>query len=185
VHLKKNNVSKGSVEELLERYNRQYNILVYSFGLLVVFYFVGSLVINKQLENKINIANVSIETTNDRIKQVQSYNSKFNEQIEDYERLIKNIEDLNNANSEDKRYRNTIPNLLNNIMVVIPKGVELTSIENTSGTHIVITAKSPNSEQVAFFKTKLKTEEILRNVVSDTGTMQNGNLTVTIEGELP
>ena len=35
------------------------------------------------------------------------------------------------------------------------------------------------------FKTKLKTEEILENVVSDTGSLSGGYINITIEGELP
>ena len=135
--------------------------------------------------NKINQAETSIDNTNDKISKVQEYNDKFNSLISKYEGLIKNIEDSNDANSENKRFRNAIPNLLNNIMVVIPKEVQLTSIENTSDTHIVIKAKSARYEQIAYFKTKLKTEGILKNVVSDTGTAQGGYLSVTIEGELP
>ena len=49
----------------------------------------------------------------------------------------------------------------------------------------VIKAKSKYYEQIAYFKTKLKTEEILENVVSDTGSASGGYLSVTIEGELP
>ena len=70
-------------------------------------------------------------------------------------------------------------------MVVIPKSVQLTSIENTTDTHIVIKATSNRSEQIAYFKTKLKVDGILENVVSDTGIMKGGNISVTIEGELP
>lgn len=179
------NISNNSIDNLLSKFENQYNVILYTFILLTIFYFTGSFVINKQMENKIEIANKSIETTNNEIDEIKTYNTKFNSEITEYERLITNIENLNNANSEDKRYRNTIPNLLNNIMAVIPKSVQLTSIQNTTGTHIVINATSPKYEQVAFFKTKLKTEGILKNVVSDTGTMQGGTLTVTIEGELP
>ena len=102
-----------------------------------------------------------------------------------FNNLINNIQNMNDANSEDKRYKNTIPNLLNNIMAIIPKNVQLTSIENTSNSHIVIVAKTTKYEQAAFFKAKLKTEKILKDVVSDSGTIQSGYLTVTIEGELP
>ena len=70
-------------------------------------------------------------------------------------------------------------------MAIIPKEVQLTSIENTANTHITIKAKSPKYEQIAFFKTKIKTEGVLKDVVSDTGTMQSGYINVTIEGELP
>ena len=145
----------------------------------------GAIFINKQLETKIFQANSSISQTNSRIAQVEQYNTQFNSQITEYQRLIRNIENINDANSEDKRYRNTIPNLLNNIMAVIPKSVQLTSIENTSDTHIVIKAQSPKSEQIAYFKKKLDAEEILKEVVSDTGVLQGGSLSVTIEGELP
>lgn len=178
-------INNKSIDDFLGKFHRQYDIAFYTFTLLFVFYIMGSFIINKQLENKILLANNSIADTNQRIEQIKTYNNKFNEQISEYQRLITNIENINDANSEDKRYRNTIPNLLNNIMAVIPKSVQLISIENTTETHIVIKAKSPKPEQIAFFKTKLKTEGILKEVVSNTGTMQGGYLTVTIEGELP
>lgn len=179
------NISSKNIEDFLNKFSRQYNIVFYTSILLTIFYFMSSFIINKQLENKIAIANTSIENTNKRIGQVKEYNNKFNDQIDEYQKLITNIENINDANLEDKRYRNTIPNLLNNLMAIIPKSVQLTSIENTTNTHIVINARSPKYEQVAFFKTKLKTDGILKNVVSNTGTMQGGYLTVTIEGELP
>lgn len=179
------NVTGKNIDDFLNKFNRQYNIVFCTFTLLVIFYFIGSFIINNQLENKITLAENSIENTNGRIEQVKQYNNKFNSQISEYQRLITNIENINDANSEDKRYRNTIPNLLNNIMAVIPKSVQLTSIENTTDTHIVISAKSKIYGQIAIFKTKLKTEGILKEVVSNTGTMQGGYLTVTIEGELP
>lgn len=174
-----------SVSGFFDRFNRQIDMISMTFILMVVFYFTGVLIINNQMENKIADANASIEDTNAKIEQIQEYNGKFNSQISKYETLISNIQDLNDANSEDKRYRNTIPNLLNNIMAVIPRGVQLISIENTTGAHIVISAKSLSYEEVAYFKAKLKTEDILDNVVSDTGTLIDGYLNVTIEGELP
>lgn len=173
------------VGDFLGKFNRQFDMLSITCILITIVYFAGVLAINKQYDNKIEEANTSIEDTNKRIAEIQEYNKKFDSQISTYEVLIKNIQDLNDANSEDKRYRNTIPNLLNNIMAVIPKTVQLTSIENTSNTHIVISAKSKYFEQIAYFKTKLDTEGILENVVSDTGKSQNGYLIVTIEGELP
>lgn len=181
------NVSAANqnISNFLNKYSRQYSVMLYTTSLIVIFYLIGSFVINKQIENRIVLAETSIQNTNDRMTEVISYNTKFNQQITNYERLIRNIENINDANSADKRYRNTIPNLLNNIMAVIPKSVQLISIENTTDTHIKISARSPKYEQVAFFKTKLKTEGILKKVVSDTGTMQGGTLTVTIEGELP
>lgn len=174
-----------SVGNIFGKFNRQLDMLSITFIMLALFYLVGTFVVNNQLEGKIADTETSILETNARIEQIQDYNKRFNSQIDRYQTLIKNIKDLNDANSEDKRYRNTIPNLLNNIMVVIPKGVQLISIENTSDTHIVINARSTSYEEIAFFKAKLKTEGILENVVSDTGTLQGDYLYVTIEGELP
>ena len=182
---KKFNISTTALTNFIDKFNTQFYIGVFTFSLIVIVYLTGIFLMNKQLDSKINLADKSISDTNARISEVSNYNSKFNEQITNYSRLIRNIENVNNANSEDKRFRNTIPNLLNNIMAVIPKGVQLSSIENTSDTHIVIVARSDHSEQIAFFKTNLDKEKVLLKVVSDTGTMQGGSLTVRIEGELP
>ena len=174
-----------TIGDAIGKFGKQYNIVCVSALMFTVVYIIASTLINTQMNNKTNQAEISITNTNDRISQIEEYNNKFNSLISKYEGLIKNIEDSSDANSEDKRFRNAIPNLLNNIMVVIPKEVQLTSIENTSDTHIVIKARSSKYEQIAYFKTKLKTEGILDNVVSDTGTAQGGYLSVTIEGELP
>ena len=173
------------ITNLLSKFSRQYNIVTYTFGLGLIVYIIGSTILTRQLDDKIRIANDSINNTKSEIRQIDLYTSEFNEKTNRYKTLIGNIENINNENSEDKRYRKTIPTLLNNIMTVIPKNVQLSSIENTSGTHVVINAKSAQYEQIAFFKTKLKTESILKNVVSDTGRMEGGYLSVTIEGELP
>lgn len=182
--IKSNDLTKN-ITDLLTKFNKQYNIVGTTFLTAFVIYIIGSCLINAQLNNKITQAEKSISNTQSRIQQIQDYNKKFNSLAAKYERLISNIEDINNANSEDKRYKNAIPNLLNNIMTVIPTNVQLTSIDNTTDTHVVITAKSKYYEEIAYFKTKLKTEEILENVVSDTGSASGGYLSVTIEGELP
>lgn len=163
----------------------QLNIVSTTFIMLVILYIAGTIVIDNQIKNKVALTETSISNTNEKIEQVQEYNQKFNSEISKYDALISNIQNLNDTNSENKRYRNTIPNLLNNIMTVIPRGVQLISIENTVDTHIVINAKSTSYEEIAYFKAKLKTEKILNNVVSDTGTLTDNYLNVTIEGELP
>lgn len=185
VSIKNNNISFQGLDSFLSKYSRQYNVGTTTFVFITLIYFIGMFVINNQLQRKIELTDNSIQETNSRIKKVAEYTEKFNDQTTNYEALIRKIESINDSNSEDKRYRNTIPHLLNRIMVVIPKSVQLTSIENTTDTHIVIKATSNRSEQIAYFKTKLKVDGILENVVSDTGIMKGGNISVTIEGELP
>ena len=174
-----------NISEFLEKFSKQYNFICTTTTMLLVLYIVGSCLLNNQLNSKITETENSISNTQKRIAQVEEYNQKFVSLKGRYETLIRNIENMNNSNSEDKRYKKAIPNLLNNIMTVIPTNVQLTSIENTSDTHVVIKAKSKHYEELAYFKTKLKVEKILENVVSDTGSASGGYLSVTIEGELP
>lgn len=70
-------------------------------------------------------------------------------------------------------------------MSSIPKNVQLTSIANTSGTHIVIKAQSAKYEQLGMFKAQLIVDNVLLNVKSDSSIKQDGLVKVTIEGELP
>ena len=174
-----------SISNFLEKFNRQYSIICTTSLMLLVLYITGSYLFNDQLKTKIAQTETSISNTQKIIEGIKKHDQKFVELRSKYETLINNIENINNSNSEDKRYKKAIPNLLNNIMIVIPTNVQLVSIENTSDTHIVIKAKSKHYEEIAYFKTKLKVEEILKNVVSDTGSASGGYLSVTIEGELP
>ena len=63
--------------------------------------------------------------------------------------------------------------------------MQLTSVKNTTDKHIVITAQSSDYQQIGYFKGMLKVDEILTNVVSDSGIKQDGLVKVTIEGDLP
>ena len=99
--------------------------------------------------------------------------------------MIQNLEEANNQLSERNRTRNAIPNLLNQIMSIIPASVQLTSIENTSDTHIVIDAQSNKYEQLGYLVAKIKTDVILTNVISTAGQKDNNVVTIRIEGDLP
>ena len=83
--------------------------------------------------------------------------------------------------------KNVIPLLLTRIMNVIPDGVTLTSIENTTGSHIVINAQSADYDLLGFFKGSLIVDGILSpsTVISTSGVKQNGIVKIVIEGDLP
>ena len=72
-------------------------------------------------------------------------------------------------------------------MNVIPKGVTLTSIENTTDSHIVINCQSKDYDLLGFFKGSLIVDGILSpsTVTSSSGVKQNGIITVRIEGDMP
>ena len=152
---------------------------------LLVSYIIISIIINIMYNNKNNEAQQAISDTNSKIAEVNEYNTKLNNRITKYKNMVSAIEEKNNKIAENKRYKNLIPNLMNNIMAVIPKEVQLLSMENTNDTHMVITCQSKKYEQLAYFKTKVKNEGILNEVVSDTGVASGSIIKVTIEGELP
>ena len=114
------------------------------------------------LENKKKEAEEAVQDTNTKISTVNGYNTKLNSRITEYKNMVTAIEEKNNKLAENKRYKNLIPNFMNNIMAVIPKEVQLTSMSNTNATHIVLEAKSEKYEQLAYFKTKIKNEGIYR-----------------------
>ena len=72
-------------------------------------------------------------------------------------------------------------------MYAIPKGVQITAIENTSGKHIIIQAQSEKYEQLAYFKALLKSKGVLTpsSVVSSEATKEGNIVKIVIEGELP
>lgn len=101
--------------------------------------------------------------------------------------MTKRLTDLNTSIEEKRKVKNAIPTLLNQIMFSIPKGVQITSIENTSGTKIIINAQANTYDQLGYLKASIKNYNILINVVSDSGqkTSQDGPIKTTIEGDLP
>lgn len=163
------------------------NLLRGASGLLIliIIYTAFSSLLNNQISKKQQEAENSINDTKEQIALANQDNEKIKTKINEYTTLIKNIEEENNKQSERNRTRNAIPNLLNQIMSIVPENVQLTSIENTTGTHIVIDAQSNKYEQLGYLKAKIKTDVILTNVVSTAGQKDNSVVTVRIEGDLP
>ena len=81
--------------------------------------------------------------------------------------------------------KDAIPNFLNRLVHVIPTEVEIVSIKNTSGRHIVMEAKARKHEQLGYFRAVLDVEGVLENVKSTSGLKSNNEITITIEGDLP
>ena len=153
--------------------------------LLVVIYSGFSGLLNYQMNEKEKEANDSITQTNSQIQLANSDNEKIKSKTNEYSTMIQNLQDANDRITDRNKTRNAIPNLLNQIMSVIPESVQLTSIENDTGTHIVINAQSNKYEQLGFFVAKLKNDVILNNVISTAGQKDGGIVTIKIEGDLP
>lgn len=155
--------------------------------ILTVVYIALAMFISNAIDTKNEqIADVKLDTQQ-KIAEVsadiQSVNTKTNE----YQRLSDNLKNISNQVSENSKNKNNIPNLLSEIMYAIPKGVQITAIENTSGKHIIIQAQSEKYEQLGYFKAILRTKGILTpDTITSSSGEKSGNLVkVTIEGDLP
>ena len=156
-----------------------------SLFILIAIYSGFSYLLASQMAKKQQEAEESIAQTNKQIALANSDNEKIKTKINEYTNMIKNLEEASDRITDRNKTRNAIPNLLNQIMSIIPESVQLTSIENTSGTHIVINAQSNKYEQLGYLKAKIKSDVILTNAISTAGQKDNGVVTVKIEGDLP
>ena len=167
--------------------NTEKNLVRISVGLLllVTIYSIFSGILAYQMNLKHQKADESISNTNAQIKIANDDTTSLQDIEKKYENLIKELQvardELNNINEA----RNSIPNLLNQIMSVIPNNVQLISIQNTTDKHIVIEAKSNKYEQLGFFTAKIRTDLILDQVSSSEIMRSDNIVTIKIEGELP
>ena len=157
----------------------------YSLLLMFVIYSAFSMALNNQLKDKQAEVEARITNINSQISMAKADDTKIKLKTSEYTNLIKNLQEINDKASERLKTRNAIPNLLNQIMFVIPENVQITSIENTTGTHIEIYAQSDRYEQLGYLKAKLKQDNILTDVISTAGQKEGEAVTVKIEGELP
>ena len=153
--------------------------------LLVAIYSGFSGLLNHQMNLKQKEAEQSIANTESQIELANKDNEKIKTKTNEYSTMIQNLQDANDRLTDRNKTRNAIPNLLNQIMSVIPENVQLTSIENDKGTHIVINAQSNKYEQLGYFVARLKTDVILNDVTSTSGQKDGGVVTIKIEGDLP
>lgn len=156
-------------------------------GLLILFivYCGFSSLIKKQIESKnaevqesINNTNSQIALINNDIQNLQSKTSKYTSKITNLEKISEKVQ-------ENNKVKKAIPILLNKLMYIMPDEVQITSIQNTTDTHIEIQAQSKSYAQLGYLTTNLKVSGVLTNVISTAGQQQNNIITIKIEGDLP
>lgn len=165
----------------------EFGLLRIAIGLilLVIFYSAFSGLLANQMNLKAKEAQESITATNGQIQFATSDNERINSKINEYSTMLKNLQDANDRITDRNKTRNAIPNLLNQIMSIVPENVQLTSIENTTGTHVIINAQSNKYEQLGYLVARMKTDVILTNVISTAGQKDNNVVSIKIEGDLP
>ena len=158
-------------------------------GLLMLFiiYSGFSALINNQMEAKSEQAQESITNTNRQISAVNSDNEQVKAVTSEYTTMIQNLQEINDKIADTNKTKKAIPNLLTALMSGMPEDVQITSIKNTSDTHIEIIAQSRYYDQLGFLKAKIKTDGILQKdtVISSAGEKNNDIITMKIEGDLP
>ncbi len=156
-----------------------------SLILIMVIFMSFSKILSKQMLNKEREIEGLTATQNQEITKVKQTAQSLDSKTTKYKSLIKRLDELNDKMSDIAARRNSIPNLLNQLMYNIPEAVQLTAIDNTTNKHIVIKAQSADYQQLGYFVGKIKTKKILKDVVSSSGVKNGETISVTIEGDLP
>lgn len=133
---------------------------------------------NKQTQESINNTNSQIALVNKDIQNLQSQTSKYSSKITNLEKISEKVQ-------ENNKVKKAIPILLNKLMYIMPDEVQVTSIQNTTDTHIEIQAQSKSYAQLGYLTTNLKVSGVLNNVISTAGQQSNNIITIKIEGDLP
>ena len=157
------------------------------FLILVLLYTGFTIVINNQYEQKTLEANEVRQDTMTKLAAVNSDINSVKAKTKQYLQLADNLRSTSEKIQDDQKSKNAVTTMLSEIMYIIPKGVQLTSVENTTGSHIVINAQSEKYEQLGYFKVKIANENILKadTVVSTMGTKDGNMVKIVIEGDLP
>lgn len=157
------------------------------FGALVLIYSGITIFLNNQMDTKSTQVQEVKEDTKTQISLIEKDIASINEATNKYQDMKQNLEDLNNELSEINSTKNIIPNLLSNIMYYIPQGVTITSIENTTGRHVVIHAESQRYDFLGYFKGVIQAKGILTptSVISTSGVKQGDVVKIVIEGDMP
>ena len=143
--------------------------------------------INFELKNKEDSIEATRTDLNKQISLIDKDKEKVDAKTSEYTTLTTNLQNATDALNDKNVYKNSITTLLSEIMYVIPKEVQLTSIENPSGKKIVINAQSSKYEQLAYFKALLKSKGVLEptSVVSSEAVKESSLVKIVIEGDLP
>ena len=141
--------------------------------------------IKQQIDEKNEEVQASIRNTKAQISLIGQDIQKIQSKTNEYTTKISNLEEINTRIQENNRLKKAVPNLLNRLMYIMPNTVQLTSIQNTTSTHIVIEAQSTKYEQLGYLASSIRTKEILKNVIATPGQKSNNIITIRIEGDLP
>lgn len=159
--------------------------LATTLSLLIILYISITYVLSNSINQKIEDTNKIIAESKAEIAEVEKYNTLIKARTSEYQKVVDRIDEANSKISENYSSKNAIPNLLNKIMYNIPKGVQLLSIENSTGKNITIVAQAEEYDQLGYFKAVLEEEGILTNITTTKGVKQGELINITMTAQLP
>lgn len=184
-NIKLQNMFKNDLNQPLDKIEKGLLNAVAGLVILFVVYSGFSMVLKKEFNKKTEEVSQSIQNTNKQIEDIKQDSSNIKQQKDIYIDYIEELEKTAKIAQEKNKTKGAYPNLLNQLMNVIPTNVQIKSIEDKGDGKIEILVQSPKYEQIAFFIGSIKTEVILTNVISTSGQRSSDVITVKIEGELP
>ena len=161
--------------------------------MLTILYSAFSVYLNSKINDKIIEAQEVTAYTDLQIELVDSDINEIKQMANRYVEMTNNLLNINQQIQVDLNAKKSIPNLLVEIMTIIPENVQITEIENTKEikddgeevSHITINAQSMYYDDLGYFKAKLAEDNILLNVTSNQGQKQGDFVQIVIEGDLP
>ena len=153
---------------------------------IILVYSIYSIYLNNRINQKLQEVQDSITYTDSQIAMADTDINEINGKANEYNQMINDLNNVNSRLETNMDSKGRIPNLLTNIMSIIPENVQITEIDNTSdsdGKHVIIKAQSEYYDELGYFKVKLKEDDILTNVVSSQETTENF-VEMVIEGDL-
>lgn len=179
------NLIKMDLKEPLDRIEKKLLRGIAGLMILFVTYCSFSSLIKKQIDIKMTEVNESVNDISSQISLVNSDIQGLNNIMSKFTNKLNNLEKVTEQVQEVNKVKKAIPILLNKLMYIMPDEVQITSIQNTTETHIEIQAQSKSYSQLGYLTSNLKVSGTLNNVISTAGQQQNNIITIKIEGDLP
>lgn len=152
---------------------------------LFIIYSVYSSILSNQIEEKISLAQESINNTNSQIQIIESDKNRIIAKTNEYATKITNLQQVNQQITNNNKLKKSIPILLNKLINIMPTGVQVTSIQNTTEKHVVMQVQALSYDQLGYLASSLRLQNVLTNVLISTPQMSNNIITIQIEGDLP
>jgi len=187
-------VSSGGALEFSEKMMLR---AVAGLALLIIVYSGFSITIGNQLNAKMLEAKDTDKDVTSQLTAMRLDIKQIESKADRYATLVENLETASNQLVTNASTKDAITTLLNQIIEIIPKDVQITSIKSVEnvtekgkaaeGQKIRIEAQAKTYEQLGYFKIKLETSGTFQygSVYSTQGTESTGYKKIVIEGVLP